>query len=212
MKSYDDARISNAELDEILSGSIDGVYPTTHETRMACELISLRTQFAELEKQEPVAWRSMLHGPNAYVVTLSKTVADSWTSKGWPTMPLYAHPVPPLRANQVDELVMMIKRLACRVKKYNPDDNLHQRAMDYLAERRLISVFDCLRSAPPATSQPCTVLDEVKSRKLFEAWFSVDCSFDRSPEATDADNYAWKESLWHTWEHCRAAMLKAGDA
>ncbi|MBN3068176.1 hypothetical protein [Pectobacterium brasiliense] len=53
MKSYDDARISNAELDEILSGSIDGVYPTTHETRMARELISLRTQLAELARQEP---------------------------------------------------------------------------------------------------------------------------------------------------------------
>ena len=61
-------------------------------------------------------------------------------------------------------------------------------------------------------SQPYTVPDEAKSRELFEAWFSIDCSFDCSPEATDADNYAWKESLWHTWEHCRAAMLQSGNS
>ncbi|MFJ5429009.1 hypothetical protein ACIPUP_07565 [Pectobacterium actinidiae] len=52
-------------------------------------------QLAELRGQEPVAWRSMRHGPNAYVVTLSKTVADSWAGKKWPIAPLYTHPVPP---------------------------------------------------------------------------------------------------------------------
>ncbi|GKW40719.1 hypothetical protein PEC301879_05780 [Pectobacterium carotovorum subsp. carotovorum] len=73
----------------------------------------------------------------------------------------------------------------------------------------LYSVVELFRRpVPPAATVP----DEAQSRELFETWFSVDCSFDRSPKATDADNYAWKESLWHTWEHCRAAMLKAGDA
>jgi hypothetical protein len=57
-------------------------------------------------------------------------------------------------------------------------------------------------------SQPAPVFpNEAQLRDLFEAWFASDCSFDRSPEATDDDNYAWKESLWHTWQQCRAAML-----
>lgn len=47
---------------------------------------------------------------------------------------------------------------------------------------------------------PAAVPDESQSRELFEAWFASDCSFDCSPEATDVDNYAWKESLWYTWE------------
>lgn len=57
-------------------------------------------------------------------------------------------------------------------------------------------------------SIPAAVLDEAQSRQLFESWFAADCSFDRSPEATDADNCAWKESLWYTWEKCRAAIFK----
>jgi hypothetical protein len=63
-------------------------------------------------------------------------------------------------------------------------------------------------------SQPAPVFpNEAQLRDLFEAWFASDCSFDRSPEATDDDNYAWKESLWHTWQQCRAAMLNhSGDA
>lgn len=62
--------------------------------------------------------------------------------------------------------------------------------------------------AHPAPSIQAAVPDESQSRELFEAWFASDCSFDCSPEATDVDNYAWKESLWYTWEKCRAAMLK----
>lgn len=57
----------------------------------------------------------------------------------------------------------------------------------------------------PATAH--AMPDESQSRELFEVWFADDCSFDRSPQATDADNYAWKESLWYTWEKCRAAMF-----
>ncbi|MEQ9943655.1 hypothetical protein ABRP58_16615 [Pectobacterium aroidearum] len=66
MKSYDDARISNAELDEILSGSIDGVYPTTHETRMARELISLRAQLADLRRQDVFMYGIADPDGNAY--------------------------------------------------------------------------------------------------------------------------------------------------
>ncbi|MBN3254314.1 hypothetical protein H5A33_06695 [Pectobacterium brasiliense] len=53
MKSDDNTQLSNAELDGILSGSVEGVYPTTHETLMARELISLRAKLAELARQEP---------------------------------------------------------------------------------------------------------------------------------------------------------------
>ncbi|HGO4309990.1 DUF550 domain-containing protein [Klebsiella pneumoniae] len=53
------------------------------------------------------------------------------------------------------------------------------------------------------------VMDDEKLRTLFDAWFASDCSFDQSPEASEADNIAWRESYWYVWQRCRAAMLQA---
>ncbi|EPY4328936.1 DUF551 domain-containing protein [Klebsiella variicola] len=52
------------------------------------------------------------------------------------------------------------------------------------------------------------VPDDGKLRELFDAWFASDCSFDLSPEASEADNIAWRESYWYVWKRCRAAMLQ----
>lgn len=59
------------------------------------------------------------------------------------------------------------------------------------------------RHAQPAP----VVMDDEKLRTLFDAWFASDCSFDQSPEASEADNIAWRESYWYVWQRCRAAML-----
>ncbi|WP_407284568.1 DUF551 domain-containing protein [Raoultella ornithinolytica] len=64
------------------------------------------------------------------------------------------------------------------------------------------------RHAQPAP----VVMDDRKLRALFDSWFASDCSFDRSPEASEADNIAWRESYWYVWQHCRAAMLQAGNS
>lgn len=53
------------------------------------------------------------------------------------------------------------------------------------------------------------VMDDTKLRELFDSWFASDCSFDLSPEASEADNIAWRESYWYVWQRCRAAMLQA---
>ncbi|HCB3049806.1 TPA: hypothetical protein MYT98_002906 [Klebsiella aerogenes] len=63
------------------------------------------------------------------------------------------------------------------------------------------------RHAQPAT----VVMDDEKLRALFDAWFASDCSFDLSPEASEADNIAWRESYWYAWQRCRTAMLQAGN-
>lgn len=62
-------------------------------------------------------------------------------------------------------------------------------------------------------AQPApVVLADGKLRELFDAWFASDCSFDLSPEASEADNIAWRESYWYVWKRCRAAMLQAGNS
>ncbi|MFZ6854259.1 DUF551 domain-containing protein [Klebsiella pneumoniae] len=52
------------------------------------------------------------------------------------------------------------------------------------------------------------VMDDTKLRELFDSWFASDCSFDLSPDASEADNIAWRESYWYVWQRCRAAMLQ----
>ncbi|HBW7321197.1 TPA: DUF551 domain-containing protein [Klebsiella pneumoniae] len=53
------------------------------------------------------------------------------------------------------------------------------------------------------------VMDDTKLRELFDSWFASDCSFDLSPEASEADNIAWRESYWYVWKRCRATILAA---
>lgn len=60
------------------------------------------------------------------------------------------------------------------------------------------------RHAQPAS----VVMDDKKLRELFDAWFASDCSFDQSPEASEADNIAWRESYWYVWQRCCSAMLQ----
>ncbi|MEI7411704.1 hypothetical protein [Pectobacterium aroidearum] len=62
--------------------------------------------------KEPVAWRSDRHGPNAYVVTLAKSVADSWHGKGWAMTPLFTAPPLPVVP---DEIVRIIEAHAERL-------------------------------------------------------------------------------------------------
>ncbi|STV24982.1 Uncharacterised protein [Klebsiella pneumoniae subsp. ozaenae] len=57
--------------------------------------------------------------------------------------------------------------------------------------------------ARPAPGVP----DNAKLRELFDSWFASDCSFDRSPEASEADNIAWRESYWYVWQCCSTAIL-----
>lgn len=61
------------------------------------------------------------------------------------------------------------------------------------------------RHAQPAP----VVMDDTKLRELFDSWFASDCSFDLSPEASEADNIAWRESYWYVWKRCRATILAA---
>ncbi len=72
-------------------------------------------------------------------------------------------------------------------------------------ERNIAPLY---RHAQPAP----VVLADGKLRELFDAWFASDCSFDLSPEASEADNIAWRESYWYVWKRCRAAMLQAGNS
>lgn len=83
---------------------------------------------------------------------------------------------------------------------------------EFVAKDGDVAVLPLYRHAQPVP----VVMDDTKLRELFDSWFASDCSFDLSPEASEADNIAWRESYWYVWQRCRAAMLQelqksAGD-
>lgn len=82
-----------------------------------------------------------------------------------------------------------------------------RRGMIYKHEHsdRLSEPVPVYRHAQPAP----VVMDDTKLRELFDSWFASDCSFDLSPEASEADNIAWRESYWYVWKRCRATILAA---
>lgn len=82
---------------------------------------------------------------------------------------------------------------------------IDREANKFADPRRQIMLY---RHAQPAP----VVMDDIKLRELFDSWFASDCSFDRSPEASEEDNIAWRESYWYVWQRCRAAMLQAGNS
>lgn len=69
----------------------------------------------------------------------------------------------------------------------------------------ILALVEALEKAQPAPA----VMDDTKLRELFDPWFASDCSFGLPPEASEADNIAWRESYWYVWQRCRAAMLAA---
>ena len=72
------------------------------------------------------------------------------------------------------------------------------------------AVFDRVEAVLGGMEQPAPVVpDDAKLRELFDSWFASDCSFDLSPEVSEADNIAWRESYWYVWQRCRAAMFAA---
>ncbi|HBX5441358.1 TPA: hypothetical protein MH452_07755 [Klebsiella pneumoniae] len=78
---------------------------------------------------------------------------------------------------------------------------IDREANKFADPRRQIMLY---RHAQPVP----VVMDDTKLRELFDSWFASDCSFDLPPEASEADNIAWRESYWYVWQRCRAAMLQ----
>ncbi|HIE7791006.1 TPA: DUF551 domain-containing protein [Klebsiella pneumoniae] len=78
-------------------------------------------------------------------------------------------------------------------------------------EKHIQALVTWVRDRKPFQSAP-VVMDDRKLRSLFDSWFASDCSFDLSPEASEEDNIAWRESYWYVWNACRAAMLQAGNS
>ncbi|PXJ99382.1 hypothetical protein DMR34_31400 [Klebsiella variicola] len=74
-------------------------------------------------------------------------------------------------------------------------------------EKHIQALVTWVRDRKPFQSAP-VVMDDRKLRSLFDSWFASDCSFDLSPEASEEDNIAWRESYWYVWQRCRAAMLQ----
>ncbi|HBQ0465316.1 TPA: DUF551 domain-containing protein [Klebsiella aerogenes] len=152
---------------------------------------------------EPVAWlvgEAVLFNPD--------TVEAYAKRSELPITPLYTHP--PI--NQQEPVAWDYEWASCITCEGPQNFNrvIEREAPPEWAinEGQARNVIPLYRHAQPAP----VVMDDEKLRALFDAWFASDCSFDQSPEASEADNIAWRESYWYVWQRCRAAMFQAGNS
>ncbi|MEX5411240.1 hypothetical protein EGT71_01625 [Atlantibacter subterranea] len=118
-------RISDATIDEILSGVIEGVEPTTHEIAMAAEIKQYRAA-------EPVLYCMEGDTLDEENVSSSKAVVDAWVEEwngegrcpGEPqyrTVPLYRHAAPQVTSEEDEEFLPEIECDICGFKSTDPD-------------------------------------------------------------------------------------------
>lgn len=148
----------------------------------------------------PVAWLAIYHGEvydEAIGITRSVVEAQAdnfgWESALTEIIPLYRH-AQPITDARSEPLAYIFKHPAGRLFWALTDESNK-------GQSDVIPVYAAPQPAP-------VVQDDGKLRALFDAWFASDCSFDQSPEASEADNIAWRESYWYVWQRCHAAMLR----
>ncbi|STU24552.1 Uncharacterised protein [Klebsiella pneumoniae] len=118
--------------------------------------------------------------------------------------------------DRIDQLENAAARLRRRLNQYSmglvatldvqsgrSDGNKFALVYSSAAHKLPDDVYFLYCRARPAPGVP----DNAKLRELFDSWFASDCSFDRSPEASEADNIAWRESYWYVWQCCSTAIL-----
>nr|WP_085844135.1 DUF551 domain-containing protein [Klebsiella quasipneumoniae] len=151
---------------------------------------------------EPVAWMHNNNNIGIPAITTSQKIGKYWMSEFKDVQPLYrhAHPAP---------VVPNGLRLALSNAGIAAPESDEMLAAT--CEKHIQALVTWVRDRKPFQSAP-VVMDDRKLRSLFDSWFASDCSFDLSPEASEEDNIAWRESYWYVWQRCRAAMLQAGNS
>ncbi|PWC21493.1 hypothetical protein DDT54_18855, partial [Brenneria nigrifluens DSM 30175 = ATCC 13028] len=205
-----------------------------HDVAVYCA--NVEAQLAELQKQEPVAWRCLRNGPNSYVVTLAKSVADDWENRGFPLVPLYAAPVAPAASQPVrdykDEFLGACQTLATITEMLEiPEDDV---------DGEPLQIFEAIEALKQRAIQPPAVPDDVardalryrflRDKDAFGAdnepgLASWDDLFDKAlrkqpvvPDEKTRQDYqmihggligAFDHGHLEGWNACRAAMLDA---
>ncbi|HBQ1991553.1 TPA: hypothetical protein L7M83_001758 [Klebsiella pneumoniae] len=122
--------------------------------------------------------------------------------------------------DRIDQLENAAARLGRRLNQYSmgpvatldvqsgrSDGNKFALAYSSAAHKLPDDVYFLYCRARPESVVP----DDAKLRELFDSWFASDCSFDRSPEASETDNIAWRESYWYVWQRCSTAILSVSQ-
>ncbi|HFP9220800.1 TPA: hypothetical protein ACTXAA_001239 [Raoultella planticola] len=157
-------------------------------------LMELQERRKAAMDSEPVAWT--WHHPKQWHVTNDEERVRDLVWDGVKVEPLYRHAQPTPETER--------EPIAWLNDAYLARGVVDGEAGSEDAGPGYIPVY---REASPAQPAP-VVMDDIKLRELFDSWFASDCSFDLSPEASEADNIAWRESYWYVWQRCSAAMLQ----
>ena len=78
---------------KLLRSALDRGFTFPHGAA-ECAAASLLALADQMERAEPVAWRTEDFDTDKSATTYSYEVRDRWIAKGWPVEPLYTHPAP----------------------------------------------------------------------------------------------------------------------
>ncbi|WP_154059061.1 DUF551 domain-containing protein [Klebsiella michiganensis] len=175
--------------------SVRDEIPFGIDTNSELELAAFRLALAAIDS-EPVAYAWVSRSGKKH---LTRCEPEQWRDAVIVT-PLYRHAQP--AQTGVDDDVRSIIGL---LEANEWAEHCTETVLGSRLEAEITRLVGCAQPAP-------VVMDDEKLRSLFDAWFASDCSFDQSPEASEADNIAWRESYWYVWQRCRAAMFQAGNS
>ncbi|HHU4726445.1 TPA: hypothetical protein ACUE4H_003447 [Klebsiella quasipneumoniae] len=166
---------------------------------------------------EPVAWDYewasciTCEGPQDFKRIIEREAPPDWAieeGQARKIIPLYRHaqqPVVDIEPTQMFGIGSIFKPQVVSEQEADCDDCAHYNP-------KICHGEGCPAISQQSAQPAPVVLDDTKLRELFDSWFASDCSFDLSPEASEADNIAWRESYWYVWQRCSAAMLQAGNS
>lgn len=108
-------QLSDSELDEIISGSVDGVYPTSQEVSMATEL-KTRRELPKADGQEPDYIRYSC-GCCGYESLSSFSFCLKCNFDNIEEMPLFVHAMPSIPAAEPDYFASLVAAARVRADK-----------------------------------------------------------------------------------------------
>lgn len=208
----DQVRSEHAEWSQTTFGNVGPVGPLKHLSKEALEAAAEPGDLSEWADMQFLLWDAQRRAgitdeqiTQAMIEKLTVNKQREWPEPkdGVPRLHIKAQPAP------VVPVVPEGLRLALSnagIAAPESDEMLFAKSREFIQD-----LVTWVRDRKPFQPAP-VVMDDEKLRALFDAWFASDCSFDLSPEASEADNIAWRESYWYVWQRCRAAMLQAGNS
>ncbi|KMV49773.1 hypothetical protein ACM17_07005 [Escherichia coli] len=109
------------------------------------KVVRIRTDFADFDGDRRGIGDCLDESEQELIVTINKYASQLVVEPVVPDEEREQTVTPPTPGNQINELTMLVKRLASSLKSVNKSSKLPDKAMEYLKQNGLVGVEDILR-------------------------------------------------------------------